>query len=255
MHPPGQVGSMDMGSTQGGGGSPGQRDPNAHSDGFEYAGMRGMERTDQIAVGKLIGDQVEYLNSDGRSGAAWDVYAWYGPDEQKLWVRSEGSVVDGTVDDTTSAEALWWRAFTPFWATLLGLRQDLGPGSHTQLAVGVEGLAPYWFDLQATGYLAVDGRVSARLKGSYDLLLTNRLILAAEAESNLRSKANPRRGVGAGVGNIELALRVRYEFVRKVAPYVGFDWDRALGDTAIRRRADGKPIGEAKVVVGARLWW
>lgn len=247
--------SMGMEPMQGGRAPLSARDPNAYADGYEYSGMPGMEKADQLAVGKLIVDQLEFVHGNDGDGVAWDAYASYGGDNNKLWLRSEGGVVKGKADETTSAEALWWRAFSPYWATQLGLHQEFGPGSHTYLAFGMEGLAPYWFDLQATGYVAEDGRFSARLKGSYDMLLTNRLILTPEIESNLYSKSNEQRDVGAGVGNIELALRLRYEFSRKFVPYVGFDWDRALGETADQRRTAGEPVGNAKFVAGVRLWW
>lgn len=233
-----------------------KRDPNAYSGGYENSGMPGLEKADQIAIGTLVGDQLEFVAGKGLNGAAWDVYAWYGPDTQKLWVRSEGGVEsDGIVDFTTSAEALWWRAFSPFWATVLGVRQDFGPGWLTYAALGVEGLTPYWLRLEATGYVGRDGTLSARLKGFYDVLLTNRLILTPEVETNLYSKAQPERAVGAGWTNIELAVRLRYEFVRKFAPYAGFDWDRALFDTVDRRRAKGQPVSDTRFVAGLRLWW
>lgn len=246
---------MNTGAMQGGSTPAAARDPNAYSDGYEYSDMPGMERADQIAFGKLLLDQFEFTRNGRGEGVAWDTYAWYGGDNKKLWLRSEGNVINGVPDQTTSAEALWWRPFRPFWATLLGVRQDFGPGSRTHLAFGVEGLAPYWFDLQATGYVDYDGRVSARLKGSYDLRLTNRLILTPEAETNVYSKANPRRVLGAGVADIELQARLRYEFSRKFAPYVGFDWDRALGDTAkLARRLGGEPVSDGRLVIGLRMW-
>jgi copper resistance protein B len=249
-----KTGPMDMGSMQNRGAPRGTRDPNAYSDGYEYTGMPGMEKADQIAIGTLLLDQFEFTRTTESRGIAWDTYGWYGGDKQKLLLRSEGNANGGILDPTTSAEALWWRPFRPFWATVLGMRQDLGPGSRTHLAFGVQGLAPYWFDVQATGYVDYDGRVSARLKGSYDMRLTNRLILTPEAESNLYSKANLRRGLGAGVADIELQARLRYEFSRKFAPYIGFDWDRELGATARRIRLAGEPVSEGRLVVGVRMW-
>lgn len=246
---------MDMSSMQGGSAPPDARDPNAYAGGFEYGGMPGMEKTDHISVSKLLVDQLEFVSGDEGEGVAWDIHFWHGPDEQKLLLRSEGGSVNGDVDVNTSAEALWWRPFTPFWASVLGVRQDFGPGSHTHLAFGVEGLAPYWLEIEATGYVAEDGTLSARLKGSYDLLLTNRLILTPEGEFNLGSEGEAERDIGAGPINIELSLRLRYEFSRKFAPYVGFDWDRALGNTADRRRASGEAVSDAKVIAGMRLWW
>jgi copper resistance protein B len=251
---PGKTGSMNMGSIQGGIAPAALRDPNAHSDGYEYTNMPGMEKADQIVFGKLLFDQLEFTHNGNRTGAAWDTYFWYGGDKQKLLLRSEGDVIEGVADQTTSAEALWWRPLKPFWATVLGMRQDFGPGSRTHLAFGVQGLAPYWFDLEATGYVDYDGTFSARLKGSYDLRLTNRLILTPEVESNLYSQANLRRALGAGMANIELQARLRYEVSRKFAPYIGFDWDRALGDTAKLNRPGGESVSDARFVAGVRMW-
>lgn len=253
--PPGMPVPMDMGKMQGGTPPAGARDPDAYSEGYDITRMPGLDKIDKIVFGTLLLDQLEYTHSSKGDGFAWDAYAWYGNDENKLLLRSEGAIVNGSADETTGAEALWWRPLTPFWATVAGVRRDFGPGSRTYLAFGVEGIAPYWFHLQATLYLADNGSLAARLKGSYDVLITNRLILALELESNMYSSSNYRRGLGAGVSNIEPQLRLRYEFSRKFAPYIGFSWDRALGDTADRRRAEGESVGEARFVAGLRLWW
>jgi copper resistance protein B len=245
---------MNM-SMQGGKAPKNARDPNAYADGYEYGPMPGLEQVDRLAVRRVFVEQAEGTYRDPGGGAAWDMQAWYGPDEQKLWLRTEGSVDSGRVGATTTGEALWWRAFAPFWATQLGVRQDLGAGAHTYAAAGVQGLAPYWFEVEATGYVGEDGRLSARFKASYELLFTNRLILTPKIESNLYSRAESKRDLGTGVGNVELGLRLRYEIRRKFAPYVGYVWDRALGDTADRLRANGKNITDSRLVAGVRIWF
>jgi copper resistance protein B len=217
--------------------------------------MPGMEQADQIKVGKIFPEQLELARSDDANSFAWDLQSSYGGDLRKLWLRTEGSAANGSVGATTSAEALWWRAFSPFWATLLGVRQDFGTGSHTYAAFGVQGIAPYWFALEATGYVGEDGRLGARLKGSYDVLLTNRLVLTPSLESNLYGRAERRREVGSGIGNIELGVRLRYEFTRKFAPYVGYVWDRALANTADLLRAEGESVTDKQLVAGVRMWW
>ena len=246
-----------MGAMQGGRAPPGARDPNAYADGYDYGSLPGLEQADRIGVNKVLIDQLEFVQNHAGQGIAWDIHDFYGADFQKLLVRTEGAVINGNVDFTTGIEALWWHAVSPFWGTALGVHQDVGTGSHTSLAFGIEGLSPYWFELEATGYVAEDGRMSARLKGSYDLLLTNRLILTPEAESNVFSRADPRRGLGAGVTNIELSIRLRYEFSRKWAPYIGFAWDRAVGGTASIRRAEatGEPVSNGQFVAGLRMLW
>ena len=240
--------SSSMGPMQGGTAPPDARDPDAFADGYDYGSMPGMEQADRIVVGKLLGDQLEFVHGSEGDGVAWDIHGSYGGDYQKLLIRTEGGVINGKADFTTGAEALWWRALTPFWGTVLGFRQEFGSSSHTQLAVGIEGLAPYWLQLEGTGYLAEDGGLSARLKGSYDIFLTNRLILTPEAETNLFSRSDAKRGVRAGVNNIELSARLRYEFTRAFAPYIGFDWEQTL--------ARGKGTeSDAKLVAGLRVLW
>lgn len=251
-----RMGAMDMDSMRGGSALPDSRDPNAYADGYEYTGMPGMEKSDQIAFGKALVNELEFLSGNEGEGYAWQFQGTYGGDRDKLWLRTQGLKIDGRqVDPTTDVEALWWRGYSPFWGTQLGVRQDFGPGAHTWIAFGVEGLAPYWFEVQATGYVGDDGRLSARLKASHDLLFTNRLILTPGLESNVYSKAEPERGLGTGFGNVELGLRLRYEIRRKFAPYVGYVWERSFAGTADRRRADGEPVTERRFVAGMRLWF
>lgn len=121
--------------------------------------------------------------------------------------------------------------------------------------MGFEGIAPYCFKAVATGYVGDDGRLSARLKAAYDLRFTNRLILVPSIEANVYSKAEDERGLGAGLGNIEAGLRLRYELHRKFAPYAGYVWERAFAGTADRSRDEGNPVNERRFVAGVRMWW
>lgn len=248
---PGSKGGMNMGSMQGGSAPPNARDPNAFADGYDYGSMPGMEAADQIRVNKLRVDELEWVHTRNGDGVAWKIRDSYGGDQNKLLLRTDGSVVKRTPDFNTGAEALWWRALAPFWGTVLGLRQEFGRGAHTQAAFGVEGVAPYWFEVEATGYVAEDGRLSARLLGSYDLLLTNRWILTPEVEANLYSRADPRREVGSGLANVSAGVRLRYEFSRTFAPYIGVNWERRLKGTG---GPDEGP-SETQFLVGVRMLW
>ncbi len=122
-------------------------------------------------------------------------------------------------------------------------------------ALGIEGLAPYLFDVSATLYAGGGGRYAARLRGSYDLLLTQRLVLTPEAEMNLYAKADPARRVGSGLSDIDSGLRLRYEVTRKFAPYVGASWERRFGATASFARADGEPVSDWRFAFGIRSWF
>lgn len=245
----------DMPPMQGGKAPPDARDPDAHSDGYQYRDMAGWESTDRIVFGKVLLDELEFLSGNEGEGFNWTAQAQYGDDADKLWLRTQGQTIPGELDPTTGGEILWWRPFGAFWGSLIGVRQDFGAGAHTYAAAGIEGLAPYWFEIQATAYLGEDGRLSARLKGSYDLRFTNRLILTPGVEANAYSRSENERNLGAGLGNIEAGLRLRYEIHRKFAPYVGYVWERSFAGTADRRRASGDPVFERRFVAGVRLWW
>ena len=248
-------GGNDMGAMQGGPAPADARDPDAYAEGYEYTGMPGMEQSDRIVFGKLLLDEFEFLSGNEGDGYAWSLQGNYGGDSNKLWLRAQGLKVPGGLDPTTGAELFWWRPLSAFWGTQLGLRQDFGRGAHTYLAAGIEGLAPYWFEVQATAYVAEDGRFSARFKVSYDMRLTNRLILTPSLEANAYSRAEEERGLGAGLGNLERGLRLRYELHRKFAPYVGYVWERSYAATADLRRAEGEPVDEHRFVAGVRMWW
>lgn len=247
---------MKMGSMQGGRAPADARDPNAFADGYENSTLPGFEKTDQLAFGMMLVDQLETFSSNEGEGLAWSAQFAHGDDENKLWLRSQGLKISGQrLDAYSGAEALWWHGFSPFWGTVAGVRQDIGRGAHTWLAVGIEGLAPYWFDVELTGYVSDNGNLSARLKGSYDVLLTNRLIVAPSIESNLFIKKQADRQLGAGLSNLELGLRLRYEIRRKFAPYIGLVWERSFGGTADFKRLEGDPVTERRLVAGFRLWW
>ena len=247
--------SMAMGSMQGGRPPAEARDARAYADGYEYRQMPGWERSDQIVFGWVAGDELEFVSGNEGDGFAWNVQANYGDDRNKLWLRTQGLKVPGELDPTTSGEVLWWRPSSAFWGTHVGIRQDFGSGAHTYLAFGVEGLTPYWLIVEATGYVGEDGRLSARLKLSYDVRFTNRLILTPNLEANAYSESEDERNLGAGLGNLEWGLRVRYEVHRKFAPYAGYVWERSFSGTADRRRAEGEPVNEHRFVAGFRMWF
>ncbi|SCW90891.1 copper resistance protein B [Sphingobium faniae] len=248
--------TMDMGRMQGGKAPPDARDSDDYSDGYRNSTLPGYEMADKLSIPKILVDELEFVSGNEGQGVGWTVLVTKGQDNDKLWLRSQGLKNSrDRLDAESSVEALWWHSKSPFWGTLLGVRQDLGKGATTWLAAGVEGLAPYWFDVQLTAYVGDDGRVAARAKAAYEVLFTNRLILTPQVETNLYSKRSTDRELGSGFSNVELSGRLRYEFSRKFAPYVGFVWERALGGTADFRRADREIVTERRVVVGLRLWW
>lgn len=193
--------------------------------------------------------------SGNRNGGAWDVQGWYGGDFDKLWMKSEGQRLGGRTSDS-KVEALWAHAVRPFWDTQVGMRDDFSGGPSRQwLAFGVQGISPYWFDVEATGYVGDAGRTAARLKVEYDLYLTQRLVLKPELEVNAYGRADPARQIGAGLSDGQLEWRLRYEFTRSFAPYAGFVWERRFGATATDVRRAGESAVDHRVVAGLQFFF
>jgi copper resistance protein B len=223
---------------------------------MSYGDMASMMQMDDThRFGKVMLDRVEWRDSGDGAAGAWDVQGWYGGDTNKIWVKTEGERVDGITQDGR-LELLVDRVVARWWDAQAGIRQDFGAGpARTWLAIGLEGLAPYWLDAEATLYVADAGRTAARLKADYDLLFTQRLILQPYAEANFYGKSDSQRQIGSGLSDLELSLRLRYEVRREVAPYVGMVWSRRFGGSAQLVRAAGESSDDVRFVAGLRLWF
>ena len=232
-------------------------DPPQHSMGdMPYPKMAALMQMDDTArTGMVLFDQLEWRNTAEGNALAWDAQGWYGGDTNKVWLRSEGERVAGTTQGAR-ADLLWDHTFARWWSVQAGARQDFGSGpSRTWAALGVQGLAPYWFDTEATFYVGEQGRTAMRLKAEYELLLTQRLILQSEGETNLYGKADPARQLGSGLSDLEFGLRLRYEVRREFAPYIGVVWSRSFGGTADWVRASGGSVSDVQFAAGLRAWF
>jgi copper resistance protein B len=206
-------------------------------------------------VAMLIVDRLEAWDAEDERGERWELQGWLGGDVQRVWLRSEGERAGG-VTEHAEVELLYGRSVSAWWDLMAGLRHDTRPGpSQTRVAIGVQGLAPYKFEIAATGYLGDGGRSSARVEAEYELLLTNRLILQPALELEFNDRRDLRRGTGAGLSKAEAGLRLRYEFTRRFAPYLGVEHERSLGGTAALKRDAGEPSRETRLIVGLRLWF
>ena len=205
-------------------------------------------------VSRLMANIAEYQAGSG-GGYRWDAEGWRGGDVNRLVVKTEGEG-SGEGVDQAEVQLLYSRAVGRYTDLQLGVRHDVEPGpSKTYAVVGFETLIPYWIDTEGALFLSEDGDLRGRLEGSWDLRLTQRLVLQSQAELGLSAQAIPEIGIGSGVTNLELGLRLRYEIRREFAPYVGVSWERSLGGTADRVRAAGEEVEEARFVVGLRAWF
>lgn len=218
------------------------------------AALEGHAVQDQTINYFVLFDQLEWQGG-ASGGINLENTTWIGGDVDRLWLRAETESDDGRVE-TAFVHALWGHSIARWWDVVAGVRQDFRPGDpQTSAAVGIQGLAPYWFDVQATAYVGPGGRTHARFEVEYDLLLTNRLILQPIAELEIYGKSDPERRIGAGPSSLETGLRLRYEVRREFAPYVGFAWDRQLAGTADFARADGRKTSASRLTFGMRTWF
>lgn len=251
-------GDMQM---QGGSAPADARDPHAYSDGYTltegpYAqpGPRQLKLADEHAFWSVLGDRLEY--QEDSESTVYDVQAWYGTTYDRLVIKAEGDVADGTLEES-STELLWGHALNAYFDTQFGVRLDqFNEGKDRQwLAFGVQGLAPYWFEVDVTAYVGDDGRTALSAESEYELLLTQRLILQPRAELNLYGKDDAENGLGSGLSDLAVGLRLRYEFSRQFSPYIGVEWTDTYGDTADYRRAAGQDTSGTQFVAGLRFWF
>ncbi len=214
-----------------------------------------------FTASKFLLDQAELTIGDGQEGYAWDAQFWHGGDINKLWLKTEGEGSFGDALEHGEVQALYSRAIDPWFDVQAGVRQDFGSASdRTYLTLGLQGLAPYWFELEAAAFLSTEGELTARFEAEYDLRLTQTLILQPKAEIDLSFQDMPDIGIGAGLSSASAGARLRYEFYPEtgpaaIAPYVGVEYERALGRTADYRRAEEGSAGGLRFVAGLRTWF
>ena len=209
-----------------------------------------------IKAGKVMLDQAEARVRDGRDGYGWSAEAWHGGDMDRIWLKTEGEGSFGEPPEQAEIQALYSRALDPWWNLQVGVRYDLQPNPERgHVVLGVEGLAPYWFKIDAAIFLSEKADLTARIEAEYDQRLTRKLILQPRVEFDLSAGDVPELGVGSGFSQAEIGLRLRYEVVPEFAPYVGVQYDRQFGDTASYSRGRGDDVGGWSFLVGLRTWF
>lgn len=213
-----------------------------------------MQMEDDAPFSMVLLDQLEWRKVDDVDAQVWELDAWYGTDYNKIWFETEGERIDG--EEEGRVELMWDRIIRRWWSFQTGIRQDFGPGpSRTWADFGVQGLAPYFFEIDAAVYIGEQGRTAFRFSSEYDMLITQRLILQPELEFNVYGKDDPENGIGSGLSDVEIGLRLRYEIRREFAPYVGVHWERKFGGTADLARDEGEDASDLIFVAGLRAWF
>ena len=221
------------------------------------SGMSGMQPVmDNGIYTHALLEQLEDRWNGRNHEFRYDGQAWTGTDLNKLWLKSEGTLDSHSRFTDGQHELLYDRPITSYFDLQAGVRVDLDTSvTRSWAAFGIQGLSLYWFDVEATAYVSDRGRFAARFKASYDLLITQRLILQPEVELNLYSKSDAARGTGSGLSDIDSGLRLRYEITRKFAPYIGVAYAGRFFQSAIFARREGESPNDLRFVFGVRTWF
>ncbi len=200
-------------------------------------------------------DQFEWVDTEAGSALAFEAQGWLGNDAHRLWLRSEGERADGETEHA-ELQMLYGQPMNRWWDWVAGVRHDFAPSdAQSWLAAGLQGLAPYWFETEATLFLGEGGQSGLRLEVEYELLLSQQLVLQPLLELNIHGQDDAERGIGSGLSSAETGLRLRYEIRREIAPYIGLRWERAYGETAHLARQHGEFTEDTALVAGIRLWY
>ncbi len=202
-------------------------------------------------------DTLEASFDDGEEGYSWNAQGWTGGDINRFWWKTEGEgAFDGKLHEA-EVQALYSRAVAPFWDVQAGVRQDFRPDGDdtTHLTLGVQGVAPYWFEMSAAAFLSTEGDLTARAEAEYDQRLTQKWILQPAIEIALSASDIPELEMGSGLTSVTAGLRLRYEIRKEFAPYVGVEWSRSFGDTADYAKARGDDVEATRFVVGIKAWF
>ncbi len=215
---------------------------------------------DKMIYSFALLDRLEYRPAGVESAFQHEFVGWIGGDLHRLWVKSEGSVSSRGDGTDVELQALYGKLVHPYWDLQVGGRVDLqaedgSTRTRAFAAIGLEGLAPYWFDVEPTVFVSQDGDLSARLTTSLDMFLGQRLIAQPRVEVNGAFQDVPDFGVSAGLNDLDLGLRLRYELRREFAPYLGVSWLRRFAGAADAARDEGRPVGRASVLIGIRTWF
>ncbi|WP_226698505.1 copper resistance protein B [Qipengyuania flava] len=201
------------------------------------------------------GDRVEYRSREDADGYLFDLQGYYGGDLDKFWFKSEGEGSFGEEIEGAEVQALYSRAIAPFFDLQAGIRQDFAPIDRTYAVVGIQGLAPYLFEIDAAAFLSDKGDLTARVEAELDQRITQRLVIQPRVEASFSAQDVPELGIGAGLDSIEAGVRLRYHVAREFAPYIGIDQEWRIGKSANYARNEGEDPSVTNYVVGVRFWF
>lgn len=208
----------------------------------------------------VLSEVLEHDASASDRPVLFDIVGWTGGASRRLWFKIDGAAPTVGGGAHGEVQLLYGQMISPWWDAQIGVRSDLARHgdrtlSRTGAVLGLQGLAPGWFEVEPSLFVTSGGHVSLNLTASYDLFVTQRLVLQPRLESSAALQDDAEFGVGRGLSESAFGLRARYEFRREFAPYAGVVWERPFGRTASLVRNAGGEVGETRLVMGLRLWY
>lgn len=207
----------------------------------------------------VLFDLLEFQRIRSINAMRWDVLSWYGGDKHRLWIKSEGEQYGSSrTGGEADVQALYGKLITPYFDFQAGVRYEKHWESTNPqrvfVVVGLQGLAPGRFDIEPAFFVSNKGKTSMRFTGTYDTLLTQRLILQPRFETEIAFQNDSEFGVARGVNDVEAGLRLRYEVRRELAPYFGVTFRQSFDATAQRVLREGGVPNALEFVIGLRMW-
>lgn len=210
---------------------------------------------DDPLLSKVMIDQLEWRNTDDEDPYALDAQAWIGKDLHKLWLKLDVEHREGATEEA-EIQALYSRAITPFWDLQIGWRRDIKPTPTRDWGViGIQGLAPYFLDINAALFVQDSGDTAARLSAEHDIMLTQQWVVSPEVSLSAYGQTDQETMTGSGISDAQMGLRLRYEIRREFAPYIGIIWQKKFGTTADFAQSAQEPVSDTQWVAGIRAWF
>lgn len=211
---------------------------------------------DDPIVTKVMIDQLETrITNNAVDPLILEGQAWIGKDLNKFVVKVDAEQVDGVTEEL-ELQALYSRAIDTYWDLQVGIRQDQKPGpSEDWLAIGVQGVAPYFFEVDTALFFNKSDQIELRFAAEYEWMLTQRWVLSPEVGLNFHSKDDATTGTGSGLSTSQVGVRLRYEIKREFAPYIGVNWNNKYGKTATFAKNAGEDVSSTQIVAGIRAWF
>lgn len=213
-----------------------------------------MDMNDDPLLSKVMIDRFELRNGDHGNPVVLEADAWFGKSVDKLWLKTDIEAVDGELEEA-QLQVLYNRAISPFWDVQAGIRHDFKPLKRTWAALGVQGTAPYFIETDATLFLGKSGQTALNVSAEKEIMLTQKTVLIPEVAMTIYGKDDHELGVGSGVSDLNVGLRLSHEFRREFAPYIGVNWSKKLGKTADLAEHHGDKTQDTEFLLGIQAWF